>query len=315
MYRDAGYHQGDADEVLGGRKLAQHDGADAGGEHRQQRQHERERGPGQPRHRQLVGDVGDHRGAHPHPGARQQQRGVPERGKRAAQSPRCRRDRGDQHRRAEPVDPVGPAGRAGGLGDRIGDLVAEDDVQHEQRAVGEGEGETERLTGDADRGDGDDARRGEREGSGVTPGPRPGGGQDHGPDELDRAHRRQREPGHREVESRVHDGEHDAQGQQALGGSAIPTQGPPRQPPGPPPDGEHRGGRGNAQPGDSQHVKPGEQQHRQGGAKVMEDGADQEQRLRWQPVEPAVPRALMAGGAIGQQDGRGLRFARHRRSI
>jgi hypothetical protein len=48
MQRDAEYHQHDADGVLDGRDLVQHDRADDGGEDRQQRQQKREGGAGQP---------------------------------------------------------------------------------------------------------------------------------------------------------------------------------------------------------------------------------------------------------------------------
>jgi hypothetical protein len=180
---DAEHHQGDAGHVAGSRELAQHDRADDGGEHGQQRQHERERGPRQPRHGQLIGHVRDHRGAHADPGSGQQQDRVPQRGQRTAQPPRGDRDRGDQHGRAEPVDP-----RALRPGVRY--PVAEDDVEHEQGAVGEGESEPERLPGQADHGDGGHARRGDDQGQDVACRPRPRGGQDDRAQKLDRAHRR-----------------------------------------------------------------------------------------------------------------------------
>jgi hypothetical protein len=285
MQRDAEYHQGDAGDVAGRGELAQHDRADDGSEHGQQRQHERERGPGQPRHGQLVGHVGDHRGAHAHPGACQQQDRVPERGQRAAQSPRGGRDRGDQHRRAEPVDPGVP--RAG-----VRDPVAEDDVEHEQGAVGEGEDEPERLPGEADHGDRGDAGRGEGEGPGVARCPRPRGGQDHGAEELDRAYRRQRQPVGCEVERRVHHGEQGAQAQQRPPSvRAHPAGRPPR----PPPQREHQRRAGDPQPGHTENAEAGEQQHRQRRPQVVEDGADEEERLRRRPD--------------------GLRSSWHRRSI
>jgi|HubBroStandDraft_6_1064221.scaffolds.fasta_scaffold34002_4 hypothetical protein len=83
MDRDAQHHQSDAGDVLNGGNLTQHDRADDGGEHRQQRQHERERGPGQPCHRQLIRDIGNHRRAHADSGPGQQQDGVPEGGQSA----------------------------------------------------------------------------------------------------------------------------------------------------------------------------------------------------------------------------------------
>ncbi len=274
----------------------QHDRAYDGGEHRQQREHERERGPRQSRHRQLIAGVGDHRRAHADARTGQQQHRMPERGQGAGQPPWRRRHRRDQHGRPEPVD---ASRRVAG----VGYPVAEHDVQHEKRAVGEGEDEPQRVTGGADHGDRGHACRGEHEGSGVTPGPSPGRGQDHGADELDRAHRRQRQPVHGEVERRVHDGEHRAEGDQ--GPPAARAQ-PPYQPPRPPPGGEHRRRACDAQPGDPEHADAGEQQHGQRRPEVVKDGADKEERLRRQPVKPPMRRA---GDLFG------LRFTRHQWSI
>jgi hypothetical protein len=285
VQRDAEHHQGDADDVAGCGELAQHGRADDGGEHGQQRQHERERGPGQPRHGQLIGHVGDHRGAYADPGAGQQQDRVPERGQRAGQAPRGDRGRSDQHRRGEPVNP-------GDFRAGVRYPVTEDDVEHEQDAVGEGENEPERLPGQADHRDRGDARRGEHEGQGVAHRPRSGGGQDHGAEKLDRAHRRQRQPVRGQVERRVHHGEHHAQEQQgAQPGRAHPASCPPR----PPPEREHQGRAGDPEPGHAEHPEPGEQQHGQRRAQVVEHGTDEKERLRRQPD--------------------GLRSSRHRRSI
>jgi hypothetical protein len=55
---DAEYDKRDARGVLDGRDLTQHDRADDGGEDRQQSQHQRERGAGQPGHGQLIDHVG-----------------------------------------------------------------------------------------------------------------------------------------------------------------------------------------------------------------------------------------------------------------
>jgi hypothetical protein len=277
MNDHAQHDQGDPRDVGDGGDLTQHDRAGDGGEHRQQRQHERERGARQPGHGQLVGHVGDHRRAHPDARPGQQQHRMAERGQRAAQAPRRRRHRGDRHGRPQAVDPAGPVMvRAG----RVRDPVAEHDVQHEQRAVGEGEGESERLTGQPDRRDGGHASRRQREGGRVAQGPRPGCGQDHGAEELDRAYRRERQPVHREVERRVHQGQHHAQRQQRA--AAAPAElpvGAPR----PPPQREHRGRAGHPQPRHPEHVEPGEQQHRQRRPQVVEHRADQEKRLRGYP--------------------------------
>jgi hypothetical protein len=284
VYRDAEHDQGDARHVRDGRDLAQHDRADDGGEDRQQGQHQRERRAGQPGHGQLIGHIGDHRGAHAHPGPGQQPHRVPERGQRSVQPPRRRDDRRDDHGPREPVDVCRPAFLRGAPAAGVRHPMAEQDVEHEQRAVGEGEDEAERLTGDADRGDGDDARRGEEQGSGVATGPRAGRGQDHGAEELDRAYRRQRQPVHREVEHRVHHREYQAHRHQVPAFASAETA---DEPPGPPPERKYDRRAGDPEPGHPEHVDPSEQEHRQRRPQIVENGADQEERLWRQPVEPS----------------------------
>src|SRR6266496_3282999 len=84
-----------------------------------------------------------------------------------------------QHGRAQLVDPAhrGAAGARGAVRPRavapVSDLVPEDHVQHEERAVAEREREPERLPGQPDVGDRGDAGHGEREGRRVARGPRP----------------------------------------------------------------------------------------------------------------------------------------------
>jgi hypothetical protein len=293
MQRDAQHHQADAGRILECGDLAQHDRADDGGEHRQQRQHQGERGARQPGHGQLVAHVGNDRGAYAHPGPGQQQDRAPERGQRAAESPRRGRHRGDGHGCPQLVDAGEP------LAAGVGYPVAQDDVGHEQAAVGEGKGEAERVAVQPDRGDDDHSRRGEGQRPGVAPGPRPGRGQDHGPEKLDRAHRRQREPRHRQVERRVHHGQHHAQGQQRP--AARRTQRPdlPDQPSRPPPGREHHRRAGDPQPRHPEHAHPRKQQHRQRRPQVMEGRADQEERLRRNPPprRPPPPRPRERTGA------------------
>jgi hypothetical protein len=99
MDRHANRYQGDADNVARSRELAEDDRADGRREHRQQRQHERERGPGQPCHRQLIGQVRDDGGAQADAHAGQQQDRTRERRQRAGQSDRGDSQRRDKHRR------------------------------------------------------------------------------------------------------------------------------------------------------------------------------------------------------------------------
>ena len=62
MHRHPGHHQGDAEQSRAG-YLVQHDDADERRGGRQQRQHQREARARQPRHGELVADIGDDRGA------------------------------------------------------------------------------------------------------------------------------------------------------------------------------------------------------------------------------------------------------------
>jgi hypothetical protein len=58
---DAEDDQADAGDIAQGRDLAEHEQADDGRGGREQREHQGEGGAGQARHRQLVGDIRDHR--------------------------------------------------------------------------------------------------------------------------------------------------------------------------------------------------------------------------------------------------------------
>lgn len=82
-----------------------------------------------------------------------------ERLQRAAQPDRSHQDGGDHHRCTELVDPADcPATAAG-----IGNPVAEDHIEQEQRAVTERKKESERLPGESDIGDRGHAAGGERQ--------------------------------------------------------------------------------------------------------------------------------------------------------
>jgi len=166
--RDAGDDQPDAGQVADGRDLAEHDGPGERGEGGQQGEHERERGPGEPGHGELVGDVGDHGRAHPDAGSPGQPRGVAERGKGGVQAGRSGRGRGDEHRGAELVDPAEglvPVQR------RVRDLVTEHDIEHETRAVAEREHVAQRPGGHVDGGERGDPGNGKDKGREVAPAP------------------------------------------------------------------------------------------------------------------------------------------------
>ena len=89
------------------------------------------------------------------------------------------------------------------------DPVAEQDVEDEQHAVGEGEDIAQRLARDPHFGQ--HVNAGDREGEGrqVAAGAQAEGGDSDRAEKLDRTHGRERQPGDRLVEDRVHGREHD----------------------------------------------------------------------------------------------------------
>jgi hypothetical protein len=292
--RDAEDDQPDAGQVPHGGDLAEDDQADDGRGGGQQREHEGEGGAGQAGHRQLVGDVGDDRRAHAHADAPQQPRRMGERRSGRDEAERCRAGGGDEHGQAKLIDPAQrqPGGAAAHRG--VGDAVPEQDVQHEPRTVGEGEQVPQRLTGELDRGQDGHPADGQQQGEDVAAGPGADGGQDDRAQELDRAHRRQRQPVDGEVEQHVHRGKHGAQA-----GEHQPLTGAGRgeDAPGTAPQGEHHRGRGDPQPGHPGRRDMGEQQHGQGRAEVMEHRADHEERCGRHPGDRARDRPGRAGPA------------------
>ena len=111
------------------------------------------------------------------------------------------REQRDEHRRSEPVDPLRAA--------ILGDAMAEDDIEHEERAVREGEDEAERLTGEAHIGQEPDSRHRERERDDIAPRARADGGQGNRAEELQRANGAQRQARDGEIEAGVHRAEDD----------------------------------------------------------------------------------------------------------
>ena len=282
MHRDTDDHQPDAEQVLAGRELAKDERADDGGEHREQSQHEREAGSGEPGHGQLIRDVRDDRRAHADPRRGQQQHGMAEGAQGAAQPGRGHHHGRDEHRGRQQIDPAhrrGPcmADTGGpGCGDPgCGDPVPQDHVAHEQDAVAEGIEESQRLACQADVGDRGHADRGEGQGEDVAPAAGRGRGQQHRAEEFDRTHRGQRKPGQRQVEQRVHRGEHHPELDEH--GPLRPVK-PGNEPPGAAPEGEDHGGTRDAQPGHPEHRDAEEQQHGQRRPEIVEDRTDQEER-------------------------------------
>ena len=160
-----------------------------------------------------------------------------------------------------------------------GDPVGEHDVQHEAEAVGEGEDEPPRLPAEPHLDQARDAEHGQREGADVAAAPGAPGREHQGAEELEGADGRQRQPVAGEVEQRVHRREHGAEADEHP--PLRPRRGPP-QPPRAAPESEHGRGGGDPQPRHAEDVDPGEQQDRQRRSEVVEDGAGEEVRGRWQ---------------------------------
>jgi hypothetical protein len=110
------------------------------------------------------------------------------------------------------------------------------------------------------------------------------------PEELDGAHGRQRQPVDGQVEEAVHRGQGDPEGQQH---PPLTVAEPGDQAPGAPPQREHDGGAGDAQPGHPEHRDVREQQHREGRPEVVEDRADQEERHGGSLVTAGAARSAM----------------------
>jgi len=183
--------------------------------------------------------------------------------------------------------------------------VGEHDVGGEERGVREREADPGRAAGDLDmrqqvhaggrRGDGDP----------VVAGARAGDGERDRPQELDGGDRRERQAIDGEVEADVHAGEDGAEARDQQAGSRVDLA---QAPPGPPPRREDEGGRGDAHPGDAEHVDAGEQEHREGWAQVVEDGAPGEVRLRRHRSGREAPRH---GGKHGPKRRSGPAISTH----
>jgi len=166
----------------------------------------------------------------------------------------------------------------------VSHAVAKHDVEHEARAIREGEQEAERLTGELNSGQHGDAADREPERDGVAAGANTRGGQHDGSQELDRADARQRQPGDCQVEQRVHGGQYHAHREEE---EPLARAGLLQDPPGTAPQSEDDRRRSDAQPSDTQRRDVDEQQRRQCWAEVMKYRARQEERGGRQPADRA----------------------------
>jgi hypothetical protein len=109
---------------------------------------------------------------------------------------RSDRDQREEHRRAQPIDARAPA--------ILRDAVAEDDVEHEERGIGEGEDESQRLTAEAHARQQRAAAHRQRQRQRVAAGTGAQSRQRDLPQELDGPHRTQRQARNRQIEAGVH---------------------------------------------------------------------------------------------------------------
>ena len=163
---------------------------------------------------------------------------------------------------------------------------AKHDVQHEQRAVGEGVDETHRRTGEAHMSQHPYAGHRDSQRHHVAPGARAGQCQHDRPEKFDRADRAQRQTINRQIETQVHAAEHHAQSHDVAARRGTLLQ---EITPWPSPHGEDQRGAGDPQPGDAEWFDAGKQQDGEGRAEVMKDRADDEVRVRRQPVAERNP--------------------------
>ena len=167
-----------------------------------------------------------------------------------------------------------------------------------KQTVGEREHEAPGLVAQPDLRECRDPTDGDQEGERVASGACPGGREHDRAEELDCPDGGQRQSVDREVEERVHAGEHDAKREQ------DPTVGAGRgspDPPGPPPYCEDDRGGDDPQPRHPEHVDVGEEEHRESRAEVVEDGADQEVRRRRSPERGVGHRRMPWCGGLGCQ--------------
>jgi hypothetical protein len=154
--------------------------------------------------------------------------------------------------------------------------VAQHDVGHEQRTVGERKYKAERLVDDADIGQQVDAANRQRQRERIPTRPGAERGQHDWPGKLDSADGAQREAGNRQVEARVHGGEDDAERHQR---AELRRRQAAHQSPGSAPHRKDDRGARNAQPRNTQDVHLLEQENGEGRAEVVEHGAHQEVRV------------------------------------
>ncbi|MFW8643645.1 hypothetical protein ACOJBO_17495 [Rhizobium beringeri] len=141
--------------------------------------------PRQPRHRELVGDIGNDRRRYAHADRGQQQGRISKSRDGVGKAYRGGHDRRDQYGRAKPVDPFTAA--------LFRQTMAEHDIEHEQAAIDEGEQIAERRSREPNLRQEEHAAHREQQGGDVAWAAHRDGGKPDRPQKFDRANRRERQ--------------------------------------------------------------------------------------------------------------------------
>ena len=157
----------------------------------------------------------------------------------------------------------------------LGDAVREDDVEREERGVGEGERDPDGLGRELDVGEQVDAADRQDEREAVPRRPRADRRERDHRQELDRRHGAERQPVDGDVEADVHHGEHRPHGDdEPPPGDVEGGERPPRAAPG----GEDQRRARDAQPRDPERLDEREEEHGEGRPEVVEDRATRRSR-------------------------------------
>ena len=162
----------------------------------QQGEHRREGCARQPRHGQLIADVGDNRRRDAYADPRQDQGRLRERGDNVSDADRHRGDQRDEHRRSQPVNPARAAGARNG--------VADHDINSKQRRVGDRKQHTQPVARPLKADEQKDADDRDDECGDISERPHADKRYDDRRDELDRRDGRQRHAVDREIKRAVH---------------------------------------------------------------------------------------------------------------
>jgi hypothetical protein len=187
---------------------------------------------------------------------------VREHGQRLAQPQRCDGQQGDEHRRAEPVNASAPAIPR--------HAVAENDVEHEERAIGKGKDEAKRLPAESHVGEKRATGQRQTERQEIAPGADADRRQNDLAEKLDSADCTERQARDGEIEAGVHQSQDDAHSDEQTTLSRFPRA---KLTPGTPPDREDDRRAGDTQPRHPKHADVREEQHCEGGAEIVKDGA------------------------------------------